>query len=178
MKPVAADGAAVEEAGPAQRAWRIAGQVPDPELPFLTLADLGILRGVEEQPDGSVVVTVTPTYSGCPAIREILHDVQRRLAAAGVAAEVRTVLRPAWTTDWVSAAGRHKLAEAGIAPPGPAPRTDGPVLLTLDPPVRPVRCPRCGSSDTEETARFSATACKSLHRCRSCREPFEHVKEL
>ncbi|MEW2490147.1 1,2-phenylacetyl-CoA epoxidase subunit PaaD [Streptomyces sp. NPDC048411] len=163
-----------------RRARRVAEQVPDPELPMLTLADLGVLRAVEVRPDGTVVAGLTPTYSGCPAMAEMRADVAARLRAAGFAqVEIRTVLDPPWTTDWITAEGRRKLAEAGIAPPGTAPRrTGGPVPLELSVTRRTVACPRCGSSDTEETSRFAATSCKALWRCRSCLEPFEYVKEI
>ncbi|WP_438874485.1 1,2-phenylacetyl-CoA epoxidase subunit PaaD [Symbioplanes lichenis] len=157
----------------------VAARVQDPELPLLTLADLGILRGVEEH-DGRVVVTITPTYSGCPALRTIRDDLGSALQTAGYRdVEVRVALTPAWTTDWITPAGRDKLAAAGISPPGPVPRrASGPVPLTLDP-VRPeVRCPHCGHPDTEQLSPFGATACRSLHRCPACREPFEHVKEI
>ena len=157
----------------------VAARVADPELPMLTLADLGILRGVAESGDG-VVVTITPTYSGCPAMRTIQDDLTDALHGAGYArVEVRTVLTPAWTTDWITAAGRDKLAAAGISPPGAAPRrASGPVPLTLVPRRRAIGCPQCGNPDTEEIAAFSATACRSLRRCPVCREPFEHVKEI
>jgi ring-1,2-phenylacetyl-CoA epoxidase subunit PaaD len=164
----------------AELARRVAESVPDPELPMLTLADLGILRGVDTGGE-RVVVSVTPTYSGCPAMAEIRADVSRRLAAAGFGTvEVRTVLSPPWSTDWITDAGRRKLAAAGIAPPGSAPRRSGtgPVPLTLTSPDRRVTCPACGSDDTQRTAAFSATACKDLYRCLSCSEPFEHVKEI
>ena len=145
-----------------------AGSVPDPELPMLTVADLGIVRDVRED-GGTVTVTITPTYSGCPAMREIGLGIRRRLAQAGYRdVVIRTELSPAWSTGWITAEGRRKLAEAGIAPP-----RQGPVALSLS-----VRCPRCGSPDTRQTARFSATACKALYACRQCLEPFEHVKEL
>ncbi|MEP6599671.1 MAG: 1,2-phenylacetyl-CoA epoxidase subunit PaaD [Actinomycetota bacterium] len=160
-------------------AWDVAAQVPDPELPMLTLADLGILRDVTD--DGATVtVSITPTYSGCPALREMSVDLRCRLIAAGFArVEIRTLLHPAWTTDWITAAGRRKLAEAGIAPPFPAPkRRNGPIPLTLQPTVRRVRCPLCGSGETEQQSAFGATACKALYRCRACREPFEYVKEI
>ena len=161
-------------------ARHIAEQVPDPELPMLTLADLGVLRDVEVTADGTVVASLTPTYSGCPAMAEMRADVSARLTAAGFdRVEIRTVLDPPWTTDWITAAGRRKLAEHGIAPPGPAPRrTSGPVPLDLSPTRRTVSCPQCGSADTEETSRFAATSCKALWRCRVCREPFEYVKEI
>jgi len=156
----------------------VAESVLDPELPVLTLADLGVLRSVSEH-EGRVVVEITPTYSGCPAIEEMRADLRRRLGAAGYAdVEVRTVLSPAWTTDWISEDGRRKLAEHGIAPPARVGPRSGPIPLRLTPPVTRVRCPRCGSSDTTELSRFSATACKALRRCESCREPFEHVKEI
>ena len=161
------------------RARQVAQSVPDPELPMLTLADLGILRDVAVR-DGSVVVSLTPTYSGCPAIAEIRADLASRLAAAGFAdADVRTVLTPAWTSDFISPAGRRKLAEAGIAPPrSQQGAKGGPVPLTLFAPGPPVACPACGSGDTQRTAAFGATACKDLYRCRACAEPFEHVKEI
>lgn len=175
----------VTPAAAAQReaAYAAAAATPDPELPQVTIADLGILRSVEVTGDG-VAVTVTPTYSGCPAMREIGADVRHRLTAAGFGrVTVRTQLAPAWSSDWITAAGRRKLAAAGIAPPGPAPRRGGPVPLILGPSsVGPrldgPRCPRCGSADTRLTARFSGTACKSLHRCAACGEPFEAVKPL
>ncbi|AWE48910.1 MULTISPECIES: 1,2-phenylacetyl-CoA epoxidase subunit PaaD [Streptomyces] len=162
----------------ARRARHIAAQVPDPELPMLTLADLGVLRDVEITEDGTVVASLTPTYSGCPAMAEMRADVAARLRAAGYPrVEIRTVLDPPWTSDWITPAGRAKLAEHGIAPPGPAPR-GGPVALVLSPTRHAVACPRCGSADTEETSRFAATSCKALWRCRACKEPFEYVKEI
>lgn len=160
------------------RARRVAERVPDPELPMLTLADLGVLRGVEVGADGTVVASLTPTYSGCPAMAEMRADVAARLRDAGYErVEIRTVLDPPWTSDWITESGRRKLAEHGIAPPGPAPR-GGPVPLVLSPTRATVPCPRCGSADTEETSRFAATSCKALWRCRACREPFEYVKEI
>ena len=157
----------------------IAAAVPDPELPMVTVADLGILRDVAAEGD-RLVVTITPTYSGCPALREIAHDLRRRLVAAGYAeVTVRTALAPAWSSDWITAEGRRKLRAAGIAPPHAAPARSGPVPLTLtDKRREPVACPRCGSADTTRTATFGATACKALYRCESCREPFEYVKEI
>jgi ring-1,2-phenylacetyl-CoA epoxidase subunit PaaD len=160
----------------ARGVWEVAAETPDPELPFLTIADLGILRAVERQ-EASTVVTITPTYSGCPAMREIGHDVRQRLEHAGYGpVEVRTRLAPAWTSDWITESGRRKLTEAGVAPPGQAP--SGPVPLRLAPTRRAVSCPLCGSDRTSVLAEFGATACTALYRCDACREPFEHVKEI
>jgi ring-1,2-phenylacetyl-CoA epoxidase subunit PaaD len=163
------------------RAREVAAAVPDPELPMLTVADLGILRDVEVEPGGQrVTVWVTPTYSGCPAMAEIRADLARSLATAGFAdVEVRTVLSPPWSANWITAAGRRKLAAAGIAPPGPVRRSaSGPVPLTLGAPGQRLTCPACGSDTTQRTAAFSGTACKDLYRCLACGEPFEHVKEI
>jgi len=158
--------------------WRAAASVVDPELRVLTIEDLGVLREVVADPaTGRVTVTITPTYTGCPAMDVIRSDIRAALAAAGHPdSEVVTVYAPAWSTDWISEPGRAKLAAAGIAPPGPAGapgsgRTAGPVPLTLS-----VRCPRCGAADTEQVSRFGSTACKSLWRCRACREPFDHLR--
>ncbi|MEU4237229.1 1,2-phenylacetyl-CoA epoxidase subunit PaaD [Actinoplanes sp. NPDC026619] len=153
--------------------------VADPELPVLTLGELGIVRDVRAGEDG-VVVTITPTYSGCPAMEAMRDDIVRALAEAGFGpARVRTVLAPAWTTDWISETGRAKLAAAGIAPPGAAPRRGaGPVPLMLGVRAASVACPRCGHAESEQLAAFSATACRELRRCPACREPFEHVKEI
>jgi ring-1,2-phenylacetyl-CoA epoxidase subunit PaaD len=161
-------------------ALEIASTVPDPELPPLTLADLGILRAVTEV-SGHVVVELTPTYSGCPALREIQQDIARRLEAAGYHdVEIRIVLSPAWTSDAITALGRRKLAAAGIAPPHAAPARIArrPIPLTLGPARPAVACPRCGSIDTAQTSAFSATACTALYRCRACAEPFDYLKEI
>ncbi|MFZ5870068.1 MAG: 1,2-phenylacetyl-CoA epoxidase subunit PaaD [Actinomycetota bacterium] len=156
-----------------QRAREIAAAVPDPEVPVLTIGDLGVLRDVSLDDDGRVTVTITPTYSGCPAMDTIRVDVVRALRDNGFEhVDVRTVLSPAWTTDWMSEDGRRKLAEYGIAPPAPR-RPTGPVAVALS-----VRCPRCGSPDTRELSRFGSTACKSLWQCRSCAEPFDHFKAI
>ncbi|UVS82263.1 1,2-phenylacetyl-CoA monooxygenase, subunit D [Actinokineospora sp. UTMC 2448] len=158
-------------------AREVAAAVLDPELPVLTLADLGVLRDVHEDGD-HVVVTITPTYSGCPALDEMRADLTRSLTAAGyTSVEVRTVLAPAWTTDWISDDGLRKLAEHGIAPPSRIGRR-GPVPLNLEPPAARVACPRCGSLRTRELSRFGSTACKALRACGDCKEPFEHVKEI
>jgi ring-1,2-phenylacetyl-CoA epoxidase subunit PaaD len=157
----------------------VAGSVVDPELPVLTLADLGVLRDVRTEDDGTVVVEITPTYPGCPALDAMRADLREALSEAGFPlVDVRTVLAPAWTTDWISDDGRQKLARAGIAPPAAAPtRPAGAVLLDLRAPRRSAACPLCGSADTEEVGEFGATACTALRRCRECQEPFEHVKE-
>ena len=156
----------------------VAETVTDPELPMLTLAELSVLRDVRHA-DGTVTVTITPTYTGCPALATMRDDLVSALRAAGFGpVEVRTVLSPPWSSDQISPAGRRKLAAAGIAPPGSAPRRPaGPVPLVLTPRA-PVRCPRCGSADTALVSAFGATACRSLHRCTACQEPFEHVKEV
>jgi ring-1,2-phenylacetyl-CoA epoxidase subunit PaaD len=173
----------VRAAPSAERAREAAAAVADPELPVLTLEDLGVIRRVEvvAGADGdAVTVTITPTYSGCPAIEVMRDDLRATLADAGFArVEVRTVFSPPWSTDWISDDGRRKLHEHGIAPPGRVgPRAAGPVPLTLVAPPAVVRCPRCGSPATDELSRFGATACTALRRCSVCREPFEHVKEI
>ena len=165
-------------------------EVMDPEVPVVSVVGLGIVREVVWQygPDATpqLQIVVTPTYSGCPATEVIAAAIRHKLASHGVApVEVRTRLSPAWTTDWMSADGRRKLLEYGIAPPGPRP-SGGPVALELG--YRPAlagtdgtpspACPLCGSVATEELARFASTSCKSLWRCTDCREPFDHFKEF
>jgi ring-1,2-phenylacetyl-CoA epoxidase subunit PaaD len=149
--------------------------VPDPELPVLTLGDLGVIRDVRVAGDGTVEVDLTPTYTGCPATAVIADDVRDALHRAGAdQVRVRTVLAPAWTTDWMSETGRRKLREYGIAPPGPAAHAaGGPVRLAFS-----VRCPHCGSADTREISHFGSTPCKALWTCRSCAEPFDSFKAL
>ena len=155
------------------RAREIAAQVLDPELPVLTIEDLGILRDVTEDDRGRVHVQITPTYSGCPAMETIRTDVIDTLERAGFSQVcVEFVLSPAWSTDWMTEEGRAKLEAYGVAPPA-ARRGDGPVPLTLS-----VRCPQCGSPNTRESSRFGSTACKSLWVCQDCREPFDHFKTL
>lgn len=165
---------------PQARARAAAESVTDPELPMLTLADLGVLREVSVE-DGRVTVAITPTYTGCPAMSAMRDDLVRVLGEHGFTdCEVKISLSPAWTTDWISDNGRRALAEAGISPPGPASgalRT-GAVPLSLAPTRRAVTCPRCGSTQTELTSEFGSTACKALYRCVACLEPFDHVKEI
>ncbi|MET8080974.1 1,2-phenylacetyl-CoA epoxidase subunit PaaD [Streptomyces sp. NPDC005303] len=171
---------------PSERAWRTAREVPDPELPMLTISDLGVLRGVEVAQDGTVVARLTPTYSGCPAMAEMRAEVAARLRAAGFPeVEVVTALDPPWTTDWISAEGGRKLTAHGIAPPGARQAPDRgtepvrlPMPLFRPPASSAVPCPRCASPDTEEISHFGSTACTALRRCHVCLEPFEHIKDL
>jgi ring-1,2-phenylacetyl-CoA epoxidase subunit PaaD len=145
--------------------------VTDPELPFLTIADMGILREVRERADGVIEIDITPTYSGCPATDVIRLDVEVALAKAGVAnTAVRTVLLPAWTTDWLSADARAKLLANGIAPPVKA---SGKRALFAS---EDVTCPNCGGHETQRVSEFGSTACKAQYRCTTCREPFEYFK--
>ncbi len=148
----------------------VAGGVCDPEIPVLTIADLGVLRDVNLS-DGTLEITITPTYSGCPAMHMIALHITLALEKAGLApAQVRTVLSPAWTTDWMSDSGRRKLQAYGIAPPAAAAGRRG--LFGQ----QNVACPKCGSIDTAVLAEFGSTACKALWRCHTCREPFDYFK--
>ena len=154
----------------ATRAWAIAASVCDPEIPVLTIEDLGVLRDVTVDGD-TVEVVITPTYSGCPAIDAIRDDVRAALLDNGYRdVTVRQVLAPAWTTDWMSEAGKAKLTEYGIAPPGGMVQS-GPIRVQLG-----VACPQCGSLHTRELARFGSTSCKALFVCQRCQEPFDHFK--
>jgi ring-1,2-phenylacetyl-CoA epoxidase subunit PaaD len=156
-------------------AWRAAASVVDPEIPVLTIEDLGVLRSVDIV-DGRVDVVITPTYSGCPAMDAIRDDVATALAGAGFDdVRVTLTLAPAWTTDWMSDAGKQKLREFGIAPPTGAarPPAQGPVRLSLA-----VKCPHCSSLNTHELSRFGSTSCKALYECRDCLEPFDYFKVL
>ncbi len=165
-------------AATATTAYAVAAEVRDPEMPMLTLADLGVLRDVEVEGD-SVLVTITPTYSGCPAMATMRDDVVRRLGEHGFAdVSVRVSLSPAWSSDWITERGRQALRDHGISAPGAAPRHEGPVALQLAPTRRRLTCPRCSSADVELVSEFGATACKAMYRCVACLEPFDHVKEI
>jgi len=153
-----------------QQAWAAAATVCDPEIPVLTIADLGVLRDIRENGD-TLEVVITPTYSGCPAMNMIALEIELALDRAGIApARVVTVLSPAWTTDWMTDEGRRKLSDYGIAPPSRA--TGRRALFSVD----VVACPRCGSMQTTRIAEFGSTSCKALWRCEACREPFDYFK--
>ncbi|GAB2886360.1 1,2-phenylacetyl-CoA epoxidase subunit PaaD [Nocardioides pacificus] len=165
-----------------ERAVAAARTVVDPELPMLTLADLGVLRAVEATASGRVVISLAPTWSGCPATDTMRDDLVRVLRAAGFGdVEVRLVLDPPWSTDEISEEGRRRLAEHGVAPPGRASSSasagGGPVPLVLSAPRRDAACPRCGEARTEALSEFGPTPCTSLRRCTHCLEVFEHMKE-
>lgn len=152
----------------------VLAQVEDPEIPFLSIVDLGILREIRFEDDGAPVVVVTPTYTGCPATQVIERQLRTALDRAGYAhARIETRLSPPWTTAWITPEGRRKLLHAGIAPPVEGTGRGG--LFAAGPEVA---CPRCGSTDTERISEFGATACKALWRCRCCHEPFEYFKCL
>ncbi|MGH6741234.1 MAG: 1,2-phenylacetyl-CoA epoxidase subunit PaaD [Bradyrhizobium sp.] len=160
----------LNDADQRQRAWDAAARVVDPEIPVLTIADLGVLREVTVSEEG-VEVAITPTYSGCPAMNMIALEIEIALEREGFArTKIRTVLSPAWTTDWMSEDGRRKLREYGIAPPQPA--SSRRALFG----VQEVACPQCGSDNTELLSEFGSTSCKALWRCKSCREPFDYFK--
>ena len=162
--------AALDDTDLRRRAWDAAASVVDPEIPVLTIADLGVLRAVDVS-DGHVEVAITPTYSGCPAMNMIALEIELALQREGfLDAKVRTVLSPAWTTDWMSEDGRRKLREYGIAPPLAA----GSRRALFG--IEQVACPQCGSKDTEVLSEFGSTSCKALWRCKSCREPFDYFK--
>jgi ring-1,2-phenylacetyl-CoA epoxidase subunit PaaD len=166
--------------------WERLERVLDPEVPVLSVVELGIVRRVDVEADGRVTVSITPTYSGCPAMRVIEDDIIRALAEAGWRSQVRTVYSPAWTTDWIGETAREKLRAYGIAPPtggttqGPGHATDhGPEqLVPLQRRVTPVACPYCGSRATVTRSEFGPTACKSIMFCQQCRQPFEQFKAI
>ena len=161
---------ATKDAALLARAWAAASQVVDPEIPVLTIADLGILRDIKVE-QGRIEVIITPTYSGCPAMALIALNLDMALEDAGLGlARITTVLSPAWTTDWMTEEGKEKLRQYGVAPPtGPAGKRAlfGEVLVS---------CPRCGATDTERISEFGSTSCKALWRCRACAEPFDYFK--
>jgi ring-1,2-phenylacetyl-CoA epoxidase subunit PaaD len=159
----------------AEAVLEILREVKDPEVPVLDIVELGIVRGAEVEGD-RVTVRITPTYSGCPAMQVIEREIEAALRRHGYAeVAVETVFQPAWTTEWMGESAREKLRVYGIAPPG---RVEAQELVPLGTPPRPVPCPYCGSSDTVRVSEFGATACKSIHSCRSCRQPFEHFKAI
>ena len=166
--------AVLEKSDLQQRAWDAAASVVDPEIPVLTIADLGVLREVavhDGQVDLEVEVAITPTYSGCPAMNMIALEIELALAREGFRkTKVRTVLSPAWTTDWMSEEGRQKLRAYGIAPPQ---ASNSRRALFGE---QAVACPQCGSKQTELLSEFGSTSCKALWRCKSCREPFDYFK--
>ncbi len=178
--------AALPPGGRVARAWSVLGTVLDPEVPALSVRDLGLVREViatDDAPGSLLEIVLTPTYSGCPATEVIEQDCLLAITTAGLGPAKVTLRRaPAWTTDWISESGRTKLSAYGIAPPGP-------VDLSVGVPMRIVRrgahrntpaiaCPRCASLQTEQLSAFGATACKSLYRCLACREPFEYFKPI
>jgi ring-1,2-phenylacetyl-CoA epoxidase subunit PaaD len=156
-----------------KRVWEILDQVSDPEIPVLTIADLGIIRSVSQQGEGLKIV-ITPTYSGCPAMSVIESEIELALAKEGITDfSIETVLSPAWTTDWISENGRKKLSEYGIAPPVDEPDKS---ILFADAPTVP--CPKCHSSNTNMVSLFGSTACKAHYQCNACMEPFDYFKCL
>ena len=157
-----------------ERVWNVLRGVPDPEIPLVSIVDLGIVRGVAASPEG-IEVALTPTYSGCPATDVIRQQVEEALELHGIAARIRTVVGPAWTTEWISPEGRRKLASSGIAPPR---LLAGTGLSAAAANEEGVACPQCRSMRTERVSEFGSTPCKSLYRCRDCLEPFERFKCL
>ena len=159
-----------------QRAWNVLETIPDPEIPVVSIRELGILREINER-DGELEVVITPTYSGCPAMGQIEDDVRSALAASDLQAAVVTRLAPAWTTDWITEEGKQKLLAFGISPPHAAAAAN--VVRFARPAANlasAVPCPHCGSDNTTETSHFSSTACKALYKCLDCLEPFDYFK--
>jgi ring-1,2-phenylacetyl-CoA epoxidase subunit PaaD len=165
-----------------ERAWEVLESVPDPEIPVVSIRELGILRDVRRAADGRLEVVITPTYSGCPAMSQIAEDVAHALELAELAPyRIETTLSPAWTTDWITDEAREKLRAYGIAPPtgncGGSGTTQGAEHpVTFMPKLPAPACPHCGSQHTERLAQFGSTACKALYRCIDCREPFDYFK--
>lgn len=153
-----------------ERAWAVAATVPDPEIPVLTVADLGILRSVRVD-NGVAIVEVSPTYSGCPAVQVIESAIEAALRSAGFDPRIERVLSPPWTTDWITETGREKLRAYGIAPPA---RTGNSVRALFGETV--VACPKCGSEASEKISEFGSTPCKAQYRCTACHEPFDYFK--
>lgn len=159
-----------------EAAWAALEHLADPEIPVISLRELGILRDVR-QGAGGLEVVITPTYSGCPAMGQIEDDVRATLDNAGISARVVTQLAPAWTTDWMSDSGKEKLRAYGIAPPHRTPAGSTVVrFIAKHDKAETVACPRCGSANTVESSRFGSTACKALYKCRDCQEPFDYFK--
>lgn len=155
--------------------WEWLEEVCDPEIPVLTVVDLGIVRDVDIAPGGMVTVQITPTYSGCPAMNEIEQNIRKKLVQEGIdQLQVRTVLSPPWTTDWMTEEGKRKLQEYGIAPPEGS-SADKSALFGV---AKKVTCPHCGSRNTSMISQFGSTACKSLYQCKDCQEPFDYFKCL
>lgn len=163
-----------------QHAWALVRAVHDPEMPMLTLDDLGVLRDIWVDEHRAVRVVITPTYSGCPAMATMRDDLERALTDSGFTdVRIDISLSPAWSSDWISKDGRRKLHEAGYSVPGPAPtRASGPIPLTLTARPREITCPHCGSSNSQRISEFGATLCKAIYRCTDCLEPFDHIKEI
>lgn len=167
----------VDQASRVDRAWRVLERVLDPEVPALSVCELGIVRDVIDR-GGELEIVLTPTYSGCPATEVIERSVLEALEAAGLSPARATLRRaPAWTSDWITDSGRRKLLEYGIAPPGRVPPQQG-VAMRFMRRAPAVGCPRCGSMQTERLSAFGSTACKAMYRCLACREPFEHFKPI
>jgi ring-1,2-phenylacetyl-CoA epoxidase subunit PaaD len=158
----------------AQQVWELLEAIPDPEIPVVSIRELGILREINER-NGELEIVITPTYSGCPAMSQIEDDVRAALAANDIEARVVTRLAPAWTTDWITPEAKEKLRAFGIAPPHVT-AADNVVQFARRAPRADVACPHCGSANTTETSHFSSTACKALYKCLDCLEPFDYFK--
>ena len=154
--------------------WKLLEEVMDPEVPVLSVVDLGIIRKIELNDDSEPVITITPTYSGCPAMDVIRINIRLKMAEAGFPnAEIKTILSPAWTTDWMSKQGKDKLKAFGIAPPNPKPIVCTPDLFQQE---ESIQCPNCNSYNTRMVSQFGSTACKALYQCNDCKEPFDYFK--